>query len=121
MLLVTSNKLKQLLNIRFIGQVQPDDFQSAREELTTELGELSLGFSYLVDFSQLESMTLDCVPEMGRTMELIGQAGASLVVRYIPDPSKDFGMNILTIFHYSPHIRVVNCQKLDEVAKALGL
>jgi len=89
--------------------------------MTTELGAMSAGFRYLVDFSQLESMTLDCVPEIGRTMELIGQAGASLVVRFIPDSSKDIGMNILTIFHYPKHIKMATCQNLDEVAKVLGL
>ncbi len=121
MLPVTSNKSKQLLNVRFIGQVRPEEFQSSREELTTEIGALSPGFHYLVDFSQLESMGLDCLPVLGRVMELIGQTGPGLVVRVIPDPSKDIGMNILTIFHYPKHLKVVTCQNLIDAAKVLGL
>ena len=121
MLLVTSNKRRQLLNVRFIGQVQREEFQTAREDMAAELGALSRGFRYLADFSQLDSMGLDCVPEIGRVMELLDQAGASLTVRFIPDPSKDIGMNILTIFHYPKDLKVVNCQNLAEMASALDL
>jgi hypothetical protein len=120
MLLVTSNKLRRLLHIRYIGPVQPAEFQSAREDLTTLLAELPPGFRLLADFSQLESMELDCEVELGRMMELIGQAGVALVVRVIPDSSKDIGMNILTVFHYPRRLRVVTCQNLVGAAKALG-
>jgi len=59
--------------------------------------------------------------EMGRVMELIAQAGVGMVVRVIPDPSKDIGMNILTIFHYPPGLHVATCRNLTEAAGALGL
>ncbi len=121
MLLVTSNKSKQLLYVRYIGHVRLDEFQSAREDLTTQLTELSTGFHLLADFSQLESMGLDCAPELGRMMDLIGQAGVGLVVRVISDPTKDIGMNILTVFHYPHRPRVVTCQNPTEAARALGL
>ena len=121
MLLVTSNKSQRLLYIRYIGQVQPAEFQRSREDLTTQLGELSSGFRLLADFSQLESMELECEVELGRMMELIAQAGVDLVVRVIPDPSKDIGMNILTVFHYPHRLRVVTCENLVEAARALGL
>jgi hypothetical protein len=121
MLLVTSNKLRQLLHIRYLGPVQPAEFQQGREDLTAQLRELSPGFRLLADFSQLESMELDCEVELGRMMELIGQGGVALVVRVIPDSSKDIGMNILTVFHYPRRLRVVTCKNLIEAAKALGL
>jgi hypothetical protein len=121
MLLVTSNKSKQLLYIRYIGHVRLEEFQKGREDLATQLGEMSPGFHLLADFSQLESMGLDCTPELGRMMELIGQADVKLVVRVIPEPSKDIGMNILTVFHYPHHLRVVTCQNLPDAAGALGL
>lgn len=121
MLLVTSNKSRQLLYVSYIGKVQPEEFQQGREDLEAQLKELSQGFRLLADFSQLESMKLDCQPELGRTMELIGKAGVDLVVRVIPDPSKDIGMNILTVFHYPHRPRVVTCENLTEAARALGL
>ncbi|MFZ1072264.1 MAG: hypothetical protein WAO21_02405 [Verrucomicrobiia bacterium] len=121
MLLVTSNKSKQLLHISYIGPVRLEELQHSREDLTTQLGELSPGFRLLADFSRMESMGLDCAPELGRMMDLIGQAGVGLVVRVIPEPSRDIGMNILTVFHYSHRPQVVTCQNLADAAKALGL
>ncbi|HEV2437450.1 MAG TPA: hypothetical protein VG077_15775 [Verrucomicrobiae bacterium] len=120
-LLVTSNKFRQLLHIRYAGQVRPEEFQRSREDLVAQLGELPAGFRLLADFSQLESMKLDCEPDLGWMMELIGQAGVALVVRVFPDPSKDIGMNILTVFHYPHRPRVVACQNLIEAARVLGL
>ena|ERR1035437_1178086 len=121
MLLVTSNKSKQLLYLSFIGTVRPEEFQSGREDMATQLAGLSPGFHYLVDLTQLEFMGLECMVELGRLMELIGQAGVGLLVRVIPDPSKDIGMNILTVFHYPHGLRVVTCQNLTEAVRALGL
>jgi len=121
MLLVTSNKSKQLLSVSFIGEVRPAEFPAGRSELATELAGLAPGFHYLADYSQLASMNPDCAPEMGLTMDLIGKAGAGLVVRVIPDPTKDIGMNILTIFHYPQQLPVVTCQTLAEAIRALGL
>jgi hypothetical protein len=120
MLLVTSNKSRQLLCVSYIGRVRPEEFRRCLEDLTAQLQELSAGFRLLADFSQLESMQLDCEAELGRMMELIGQAGVDLVVRVIPDPSKDIGMNILTAFHYPHFLRVVACQNLIEAASTLG-
>ena len=114
MLLVTSNKSKQLIYVSFIGEVRPEEFPAGRAELATELAGLSAGFHYLADFSQLATMDPECAPEMGLTMELIAKAGVGLVVRVIPDPSKDIGMNILTVFHYPPELQVVTCQTLAE-------
>jgi hypothetical protein len=121
MLLITSNRSKQLLSASFIGDVRPKEFQNGRKELVTELAGLSPGFHYLADYSQLKSMSVECAPEMGRTMDLIGQAGVGMVVRVIPDPTKDIGMNILTIFHYPHRLKVVTCQNLIEAFQALGL
>ena len=120
MLLVTSNKSKQLLYLSFIGTVRPEDFQPGRKDVAVELAGLSPGFHYLVDLTDLEFMALDCMTELGQLMEFIGQSGVGLVVRVIPDPSKDIGMNILTVFHYPQSLPVVTCQNLNEAVRALG-
>ena len=120
-LLVTSNQSKQLLHLSFIGTVRPEDFQNRREDLTAQMAGLSPGFRSMVDLTHLEFMGLECAAELGRQMELIGKSGVGLVVRVIPDPSKDIGMKILTVFHYPQQLQVVTCQTLTEAVKALGL
>jgi hypothetical protein len=121
MLLVTSNKLKRLLYFSYSGEVRLEELQSGLEDLKAQLAELSPGFRILADFSQLEFIGLDCVPELGRMMDLIGKADVGLVVRVIPDPAKDIGMNILTIFHYPHRPRIVTCKNLSEAARTLAL
>jgi hypothetical protein len=121
MVLVTSNKLKRLLHVSYIGQVQPEQIQNSHEDLKAHLEELSPSFRLLTDLSYLESMELDCVPALGRAMDLIGAAGVSSVVRVIPDPGKDIGLNILTIFHYPHHLQVVTCRNIAEAVRALEL
>ena len=121
MLLVTSNKAKGLLYVSFIGTVSPDEFRAAREEMQAQLAGLPPAFRYLADLTSLEFMGLDCTAELAQTMELIGQSQVSLVVRVIPDPAKDIGIGIMTVFHYPKQLRVVTCQKLAEAVQALGL
>jgi len=119
MVLVTSNKHKQLLFVSYIGAVTPQDLQRGRSDMVPLLAEMKPGFSLLVDLSQLTSMGLDCVDEVGRNMELFDQYGVDLVVRVIPDPYKDIGMNILTIFHYHHRPRVITCDSMTEGTNAL--
>jgi hypothetical protein len=121
MLLVTSNKSKQLLFLSYIGHVRAEEFERKQEEFVAQLEELLPGFRLLVDFSRLESMELDCEPGLGRMMDLIGQAGVGLVVRVIPEPDKDIGMNILTVFHYRRRPRAVTCKSLAEAVGELDL
>lgn len=119
--LVTSNKAKQLLLMRYCERVTAKQLKAGRSDLKALLEELKPGFSVLADFSQLESMAADCVPEIGAGMELIDAAKPGLLVRVIPDPSKDIGLNILTAFHYKKRPQIVNCKTLTEAAKLLAL
>lgn len=121
MLLITSNRSKQLLYLNYLGSVRKRDLEHSEEDLTAQLRELPPGFRLLADFCRLELMELDCAPELGRMMDLIGQAGVGLVVRVIPDSRKDIGLNILTVFHYRHRPRVVTCKNMAEAARALGL
>ena len=121
MYLATSNKEKRLLHLSFIGRVKPEQLKRGLEDLKILLADLPPGFRLLADFGRLDSMDLDCVPELGKGMEMVDQKGVGLVVRVIPDPGKDIGLNILTAFHYVRRPRVVNCKTMIEAAKVLSL
>jgi hypothetical protein len=54
-------------------------------------------------------------------MDLIDQRGVGLIVRVIPDPSKDIGLSILTIFHYPRQPRIITCNTLAEAIQQLAL
>jgi hypothetical protein len=38
----------------------------------------------------------------------------------IPDPRKDIGFNILSLFHYRHDIHIVTCETLEEAKRALA-
>ena len=121
MFLVASNRSKQLLILQYVAQIQASELRRGMEDIQAQLAELSAGFRLLVDLSLSETMDLDCVPELGRMMDLIDRAGVGQVVRVIPNPQKDIGFNILSIFHYSHHPRIHTCQTLAEAGRLLSL
>jgi len=121
MLLVTSNKSRQLLCLTYAGHVRAAELERAGEEMKTLLAELPRGFQLLVDLSSLDSMEMDCLKIIGQWMERLDQAGLALVVRVIPDPRKDLGFNILAVFHYAHRPRIMTCEKMSEAARHLGI
>src|SRR6266571_2039537 len=121
MVLATCNKAKRLIFINYVDPVRPSDLERSQDDLKKLLAELSPNFRLLINLTGLESMHPDCVGAVGELMKLIDQASVGMVVRVIPDPKKDIGLNILTIFHYRKHPRVVTCQTMMEAAKVLSL
>jgi hypothetical protein len=121
MFLVTINKPEQILYLSYIGRVGVEDLQRGTQYLGEMLAELSPGFRILADLSRLESMDLACVPEIGKTMELLERCRVGLIVRVIPDPSKDIGMNIISAFHYKNRPHTATCETMEEAARLLSL
>jgi hypothetical protein len=62
-----------------------------------------------------------CSTQIGKEMDLCDQHGVGLVVRVIPDPAKDIGFNLLSIFHYPHHPRMVTCKTMSEAARLLSI
>jgi hypothetical protein len=121
MVLVTSNKARQLLYVGYIGQVRPADLARSYSDLEALLAELSPDFRVLADLSQLEEMGLDCMTEIGRAMELFDRSGVGMIVRVIPDPAKDIGFNISSNFHYQRRPQIATCKNMTEAGELLGL
>jgi hypothetical protein len=120
MFLATSNKLKPLLTLRYIGQVRADELERSEPDVRALVLELPRGFRLLVDLSLLETMDLNCLPVLGRMMELFDRSGVGLVVRVIPNPDKDIGFNILTLFHYPHQPQIITCETVVEAGRHLG-
>jgi anti-anti-sigma regulatory factor len=121
MYLATINKRQNVLIIFFIGHVRRADLEKEHAEISELLAELRPGFRLLTDLSSLTETDRDCAPEIAKMMELCDQRGVELIVRVIPKPSLDIGLNILSLFHYPHRPRTVTCSTLEEGARALGL
>jgi hypothetical protein len=116
---VEVDKPKNLLKIRYAQHVGPEDTQRVEAKIPTLLADLRPGFRLLTDLSGLESMDLDCVPYIKRMMDSCNKKGIEMVVRVIPDPHKDIGLNILSLFHYRRRVRIVTCETLEEAMRVL--
>jgi hypothetical protein len=121
MFLATSNKPKQLLLLSYVDRVSVEELEQGHDDVVRLLDELASGFRVLADLSRLEIMDANGAREIAKVMELCDQKGVGLIVRIIPDPGKDIGMNILSLFHYRHHPRIVTCQNLVEAGEALAL
>jgi hypothetical protein len=110
-----------LLYLSYIQHVTPEELRRGCDDIKVLLTDLTPGFRLLADFGRLESMDLACRTELGKIMELADRSSVGLLVRVIPDPSKDIGVDILTIFHYRHHPQVVTCKNLAEAVKKLSL
>jgi hypothetical protein len=53
-------------------------------------------------------------------MDLMSKLGVAKVVRVIPDPHKDIGLNIMSLFHYPRRIPIVTCPTLKEAMAELA-
>ena len=121
MFLATVNKSRQLLHLSYIGEVRVEELAQSREELVLLMADLTPGFRLLTDLSGLDAFGVDCAPELGKIMDLCDQKGVGLVIRVIPDPTKDIGLNILSLFHYPHKPRTITCENMVEAAKRLFL
>ncbi len=113
------DKGRNLLRIRYAQHVTPEETKRWTEELKLMLTEVQPGFRLLTDLSELDSMDLACVPHIKAAMDLCNRKGVETVVRVIPDPQKDIGLNILSLFHYRRRVHIVTCETMAEAMKAL--
>jgi hypothetical protein len=111
---------QNLMVMRFARHVGPEEMKRHEETVQTLLKELQPHFSLLSDLSDLESMDPACLIYIRRVMDLLNKHGVSQVVRVIPDPHKDIGLNILSLFHYRRRLPIVTCQSLAEAMQTLA-
>jgi hypothetical protein len=114
------DKATNLLKVRYAQHIGPEDTKRAEEKIRALLTDLRPGFRLLTDLTALESMDLACVPFIKKMMDQCNKKGVETVVRVIPDPHKDIGLNILSLFHYRRRVRIVTCETRAEAMKILA-
>lgn len=115
------DKAKNRLILRFSKFVGPEEMKGYDEKIKGLITELQPGFTIFTDLTKLESMDLACAPHIERTMDFANKKGVKKVVRVIPDPKKDIGFNIMSLFHYrSRKVQIVTCETLKEAKEILA-
>ena len=108
------NVARNLLEIRYGGVVRAEETEKGLEQLRASLAKLEIGFRVLVDLTALESMDVKCAPSVETAMDLCNEKGASTVVRIIPDPRRDIGLQIMSTFHYAGDVQIFTCETLAQ-------
>ena len=117
---ITADPAGNLLKLSFRGKINAAEMEPYVTDVETAVQNLPRGFFLLTDLSDLQSMDLSCVPYIRRTMDLIRDHGVRRIVRIIPDPAKDIGFNIMSLFHYSRDVQTVTCENQTEAERALA-
>jgi hypothetical protein len=78
------------------------------------------GFVALADFRWLDSMATGAAEFIAEIMDAFAAKKVSAVVRVVPDPHKDIGLNILSPFHYGPEIKVMTFETLADAVTSIA-
>ena len=118
---VTPDQAEKELTISYRGHVTPEETRLCDEEVKLALARLEPGFRLIVDLTGLELMELGCSPRVAAIMEHCDAAGVAEVVRIIPDPTRDIGLQILSLFHYGSDVCIRTCASVAEANELQSL
>lgn len=121
MILVTSSKAQRLLYLKMFGKITVADLRRTEPEVKILIAGFDAGFRLLNDLDDLQQMDDECAAVLGEMMDFFKTKGIEMVVRIIPDPRKDLGLNILSVFHYGRKVRTVTCKTMEEALNALKI
>ena len=72
---------QNLLVVRYVGSVRPDETERGAQEVPAAISKLRSGFRLLADLTDLQSMDVACAPHIEQVMDLCNEKGVSMVVR----------------------------------------
>lgn len=119
MFTVEADPSQNLLAVRYSGSVRVEEAQRCLEHVRLALAKVRSGFRILADLTDLQSMDVTCAPYLTSIMDLCNATGVSAVVRIIPDPTRDIGLQIMSMFHYGRQVEVITCETRDAAVKTL--
>jgi hypothetical protein len=115
-----TDSARHILRLHYRGTVLPAHVKAQIGPVQEGLKKLSKGFVLVTDLTGLEAMDLDCVGYVTKIMDLCYAAGVGKVVRIIPDPSKDIGLNLLSHVHYRGRVPMATCETQAEAEKEIS-
>ena len=118
-ILVTGDPTRNVVRVSFVGAIGVNESRRHEKAIADGLAAARRGFYMLTDLSKMTSMDVRCMPYITKIMEAARRHGVARVVRIIPDPSKDIGLNIMSLFHYPHGLPIITCENEAEAERAL--
>ena len=116
---VEADKSRRLVVISAAGQVTKDEAKQAAQRIRDILKDFAPGFRVLADFQWLQSMETAAARHVAEIMDALAEKQVASVIRVMPDPRKDIGLNILSQFHYAPEIQITTFEMLADALQSL--
>jgi hypothetical protein len=117
---VEADDINRLIKINWSENVSADEMRECAEQLRALTANMRPGFRLLSDLTGLKSMDPTGASYIGAIMDLFAAKQVGLIVRVIPDPHKDIGLNILSHFHYGSRVQVATYQNLSDALQRLS-
>jgi hypothetical protein len=118
---VEADDSDRLLKINWSDIVTVDEMRECADQLRPLIAAMRPGFRLLGDLTGLVSMDPAGASYIAAIMDLLAAKQVGFIVRVIPDPRKDIGLNILSYFHYGPEVRVETYERLADALQRLSL
>jgi len=115
----TLNNGANLLTVEYAGHITAAAMQDHAGETGSVLEQMKPGFTVLSDLSRLDSMDPDCAPWISRVMDQFNRSRVGHIIRVIPDPKKDIGLGILSLFHYTRRVPINTVTTREEAQRLL--
>jgi len=119
MVSVEISESKRLLVFSAAGHVSREEVKQAAEEVRNALQDVAPGLRALTDFRWLDSIRPSAAPHIAEIMELLAEKQVASVIRIIPGPGKNIGLNILSQFHYGRELPITTVETLVEALDRL--
>ena len=117
---VEVDRSKRLLVISGVKDVTAQEVQQVAQQARAAVKDFAPGFYLLADFRWLDSMDSAAAPHIANIMDALSEKQVSAVIRVIPDPHKDIGLNILSHFHYASDVRITTVETLADALSILA-
>jgi len=120
MFVVEIDSSRRFVVISVAGHVTVEEVRDTAQRVREVLVDADPGFVALADFRWLDSMATGAAEFIAQIMDAFAAKKVSAVVRVMPDPHKDIGLNILSQFHYGPEIKLMTFETLANAVASIA-
>lgn len=114
MIKVTYDEENDILTLTYSGEIDAAQSKQLYTDIQKLSPKLKKGFKILADLSRIQSMAPETLDAVKKAMDFFDAHGVSEIIRIIPYSRQDFGLNILSLFHYSKEVKYLTVSSQDE-------
>ncbi|VGO15834.1 hypothetical protein PDESU_04421 [Pontiella desulfatans] len=93
--------------------------KSLLDEFQQRIGELKPDFHVLCDLTTLDEFESEARTHFRELMDYFNGNGVRKIIRITSKPLHDFGLTVMSHFHYGNDVHVITCETFKEAQKHL--